>query len=193
MIAGQHYTAIVKMQNNGSTAWTSGSTFYLGSRNPTDNTTWGTGRVALNSNVAPGQSYVFSFDVTAPDPGMYSFQWQMVQPGTAGFGASTPNVSITVSPPHPSIAWTGLNDALSRADKTAVLNYFADSSKYDAIFTAMGDNMKLLASSMSGFAFIEIASNHASAVVNQTEPSGTVFQHYVTFIYKDRRWQIIDF
>lgn len=104
-----------------------------------------------------------------------------------------PNVIISVNPPHPSIAWSGFRDALSRADKTAVLHYFSNPEKYDAVFEAMGSNMKLLALSMSGFDFIELTSNYATAVVNLAEPSGRASQHYVTFTFKDGRWQIMDF
>jgi hypothetical protein len=40
--------------------------------------TWGVNDVALNENVYPGASKVFSFNVTAPIiPGSYLFQWRM--------------------------------------------------------------------------------------------------------------------
>jgi hypothetical protein len=193
LVAGQRYSVTVKMQNNGSTTWPAGTTYALGSQNPTDNLTWGMGRVRLDSNVYPGQAYIFKFDVTAPDPGTYNFQWKMIQEGVEWFGALTPNMSLTVNPPHPSVAWTGVNDALGRGDKATALTYFAEPEKYDALFTALGANMRSLSSSMSGFEFTEVAANYATAVVNQVEPSGTVSQHYITFIYKDGRWQIVDF
>jgi hypothetical protein len=84
-------------------------------------------------------------------------------------------------------------NALGRADKPAALAYFADPAKYDAVLTAMGGNMRLLAASMSGFALVEVTPAYATAVVNQTGPSGTASQHYVTFVCNDGRWQIIDF
>jgi len=93
---------------------------------------------------------------------------------------------------HPGIAWNGMIDALQRADKTAVLTYFAAPGKYDPIFTAMGANMKKMALALSGFNVIELTPTYAVAVVNQADLSGTVSQHYVTFIYRDGRWQIVD-
>lgn len=84
-------------------------------------------------------------------------------------------------------------NALGRADKAAALAYFAEPARYDAALTAMGGNMRLLAASMSGFALVDIHPTYATAVVNQTGPSGTVSQHYVTLVCNDGRWQIIDF
>ena len=55
--------------------------------------------VAVPAAVAPGESAVFQFRVTAPAvAGDYDFQWQMVQEGVEFFGEFTPNVVVAVQP-----------------------------------------------------------------------------------------------
>ncbi|GAB2869441.1 hypothetical protein GCM10027277_43350 [Pseudoduganella ginsengisoli] len=85
------------MKNSGSTTWTAGTEYKLGSQNPQDNSTWG-GRILLTSSVAPGAQYAFHFPVTAPPAaGTYNFQWRMLREYVEWFGATTPNVAIVVS------------------------------------------------------------------------------------------------
>jgi len=102
MTAGEAYPVSVTMLNQGTTTWTPGQAYRLGSQNPQDNTTWlTTNRVGLlpGASVSPGATTTFSFVVTAPSsPGSYNFQWQMVQEGVEWFGAKTPNVAIQVVP-----------------------------------------------------------------------------------------------
>ena len=99
--AGQATTVSVTMRNSGSTTWFAGS-YFLGSQNPQDNTTWGLNRVSLVSNVAPGASVTFTFSITAPAvAGTYNFQWRMLQSGGGYFGALTSNVGVTVSSSTP--------------------------------------------------------------------------------------------
>lgn len=96
MVQGQTYNASVTMRNSGTSTWTTG-TYQLGSQNPQDNTSWGTNRVALPNNVAPGQSVTFSFQVRAPaTTGTTNFQWKMLQPA-GWFGDLTTNTPITVT------------------------------------------------------------------------------------------------
>ena len=100
MNAGQPYTVSVTMYNAGTTTWTAASAHRLGSQNPQDNGTWGTGRVNLPASVAPGQSATFTFTVTAPaTAGPYNFQWRMLQDGVEWFGAASTNVVINVTQP----------------------------------------------------------------------------------------------
>lgn len=96
MTAGRQYTVSVRMKNTGNTAW--GGEYRLGSQNPMDNNIWGIGRAPIQTGIpVPGQEYTFSFTVTAPTtPGTYNFQWRMVQEYVEWFGATTPNVVITV-------------------------------------------------------------------------------------------------
>ena len=99
MTAGKSYAVAVTMTNTGSTTWSTTSGFKLGSQNPQDNGTWGLTRVDVGAAVATDQSRTFSFQVTAPTTaGSYNFQWRMLQEGVAWFGASTPNVAVTVAP-----------------------------------------------------------------------------------------------
>ncbi|MDQ3803395.1 MAG: S8 family serine peptidase [Acidobacteriota bacterium] len=103
MVAGQSYNVSVTMMNNGNSTWTcfDGNCGYkLGSQNPQDNGTWGTGRVYIPSSVSvpPGSQHTFDFTVTAPSaPGYYNFQWRMVNELVEWFGEYTPNVVVNVT------------------------------------------------------------------------------------------------
>jgi RHS repeat-associated protein len=102
MTAGQSYTVSITMQNTGTTTWSASTNYKLGSQNPIDNTLWRDGRVLLNSPVSPGQQYTFTFPITAPaTAGTYNFQWKMLREAVEWFGALSPNVAVTVSPPPP--------------------------------------------------------------------------------------------
>lgn len=101
MTTGQTYNVSVTMKNTGTSTWSAGSNYKLGSQNPADNNTWG-GRVLLATSVAPGQQYTFSFAVTAPSAAAtYNFQWKMLREYVEWFGAATPNVAVAVSTPPP--------------------------------------------------------------------------------------------
>ncbi len=96
LAAGQTVSVSVTMQNTGTTTWTPGS-YFLGSQNLLDNTTWGLNRVNLPASVAPGANAVFFFNITAPAAaGTYNFQWRMLQNSAGYFGALSTNVAITV-------------------------------------------------------------------------------------------------
>jgi len=97
MTAGATFNAAVTMRNQGTSTWTAGGNFRLGSQSPQDNRTWGLSRVDVSGSVAPGAETTFRFTVTAPAiPGSYTFQWQMVQDGVGWFGTPTSSVTITV-------------------------------------------------------------------------------------------------
>ncbi|WP_407354672.1 RHS repeat-associated core domain-containing protein [Luteimonas sp. R10] len=101
MLRGQSYGVTVRMKNTGDTTWPASSNYRLGSRNPSNNTTWGTNRIPLASSVAPGGTATFSFNVTAPSTaGSYDFRWRMVNGGT-WFGAESANVAVSVTNPSP--------------------------------------------------------------------------------------------
>jgi RHS repeat-associated protein len=100
MVTGAVYNVTVSMRNTGNTTWSSAGAYFIGSQNPENNATWGGARVAMPAPVEPGGQANFAFQVTAPrTPGMYNFQWRMVQEGVAWFGAYSPNVAVTVSAP----------------------------------------------------------------------------------------------
>src|SRR5947207_10662850 len=97
MEAGVVYAVSVTVRNDGSETWTDAGLYRLGSQNPQDNGTWGTGRGALPGPVAPGDQVTFNFNVTAPStPGSYNFPWRMVQDGVEWFGDYTPNGVVDV-------------------------------------------------------------------------------------------------
>lgn len=99
MTTGESYVVSVTMRNTGSNTWTSSGKYRLGSQNPQNTTRWGLGRANLPAGVTVpyGASHTFTFTVSAPSsPGNYNFQWKTVQDGVGWFGATTPNVSVSV-------------------------------------------------------------------------------------------------
>ena len=107
MVTGQGYDVSVTVKNTGTTTWKPG-VYRLGSQNPTDNSTWGFGRVDLPVNVLPGQQYQFAFRVTAPAPGSYSMQWKMLEEYVQWFGGTSSNaISVGAATPKPTISVTG--------------------------------------------------------------------------------------
>ena len=98
MLAGKSYPISITMNNAGTNTWTAAGNYNLGSQIPQDNVSWGTNRVALPASVAPGANVTFNFNVTAPaTPGVYNFQWMMVQDGVGWFGNLTAPLSIAVN------------------------------------------------------------------------------------------------
>jgi hypothetical protein len=99
LTAGQTYPATVTMQNTGTATWTAAALFGLGSSDPRDNGTWGIGRIEVPTSVAPNAMTTLSFNIVAPTtPGLYYYQWQMVQDGVQWFGQVCPNQYIKVAP-----------------------------------------------------------------------------------------------
>ncbi|MEE5092555.1 hypothetical protein V2H26_21710 [Xanthomonas euvesicatoria] len=99
MVVGQSYAASVTFQNTGWKTWTAQELYRLGSQNPTDNSTWGTGRVGLPSSVMSGASTTFNFTVRAPlTAGSTAFQWRMVRDGVAWFGGLGYPIYVNVLP-----------------------------------------------------------------------------------------------
>jgi hypothetical protein len=97
IVAGQTASVSVTMKNVGTTTWRASELYRLGSQNPQDNLTWGRSRVSVPATVVPTQTWTFTFDITAPStPGVYNFQWMMLQEFVQWFGDVTPSVPITV-------------------------------------------------------------------------------------------------
>ena len=95
---GSNFFVTLKFKNTGTTTWRPETSHRLGSRNPTDNTTWGFARVQLGTAIAPGATATFFFQVKAPaTAGTYNMQWQMLQDGVDWFGDRSTNVAITVT------------------------------------------------------------------------------------------------
>ncbi len=100
MAAGGTATVTVTMRNTGTTTWTTALGYKLGSQSPADNTTWGTNRVSLASDVAPNGEAAFTISITAPTTtGGHTFAWRMVRDPGSWFGASTASATITVEDP----------------------------------------------------------------------------------------------
>ena len=99
MVGGQMYYVAVTMKNTGTSTWPANSTFALNSQNPRDNVNWGGTRVAVSSNVRPGENYTFNFAVIAPSTtaGLFNFQWQMLDEANGLFGQMSANVGVNVS------------------------------------------------------------------------------------------------
>ncbi len=95
LFASQSTSAFITMLNTGETTWTNDD-YEIVNVGSTD---WGVSRVQLaNGPVAPGAWGNFWFQIVAPpEPGTYTFQWQMVKRGVHSFGAPTPPVSIAVA------------------------------------------------------------------------------------------------
>lgn len=102
MIAGQRYPVRVVAKNTGEAPWPAGKGFRLGTKAPRDNTLWGLNRVELPAAVAPGETATFELPVVAPSaPGVYPFQWRLLQERVRWFGDPTPLVGVNVvSPPE---------------------------------------------------------------------------------------------
>ncbi len=100
MAAGGTATVTVTMRNTGTTTWTTALGYKLGSQSPADNTTWGTNRVSLASDVAPNGEAVFTISITAPSTtGGHVFAWRMVRDPGSWFGDSTTSATIAVEDP----------------------------------------------------------------------------------------------
>ncbi|GDY23502.1 hypothetical protein LBMAG56_48490 [Verrucomicrobiota bacterium] len=98
MVVGQLYDVTVTMRNNGANAWTAAELYRLSSQRPEENDTWGTSRVELEQTTPSGANATFRFTVTAPPaPGLYDFQWRMIQDGVAWFGEFSSNVVVQVT------------------------------------------------------------------------------------------------
>lgn len=196
MAPGASYPVSVEMKNIGTTKWLAGTAFKLGSQSPADNVNWGLpepgSRVTVDTEVGPGQSYVFNFTVKPPATGNYVFQWKMVEEYKEWFGEPSPAISVSVVAPHPSVAWNNIMAALSSGSKAQVLTQFVDPAAYDAVFTAMQSRLAELPATFTSFDFTEITARYATAVVTQTY-EGDVLRHTVTFIYQDGVWLIVDF
>lgn len=155
MNAGQSYTVTVKFKNIGQGTWLKSQAFNLGSQNPGDNDTWGLHRVHVASDVAPGQTATFSFNVTAPSStGQHNFQWRMVDDGVAWFGPQTPNVSINVVIPPTGYIYGAADPCTIYAGQstcTSTLHWSSNRSDAEVwVYNADGSGGQLFARAQSG-------------------------------------------
>ncbi|WP_456953120.1 DUF6531 domain-containing protein [Lysobacter sp. HA35] len=171
--AGTPFAVSVQLSNTGNTTWTAADAYSLGSSNPGDNTTWGVSRIGTPGAVVPGGGATFAFNATAPSTaGTYNFQWRMVRDGYTWFGASTPNVVITVA--SGTIAASTSPCKLYVGDTTCAVTMSWNSSRADAevwVSNPDGTNPQLFARAQSGS---QVASWIATNTVRFALKSGGV-------------------
>lgn len=95
---GEVYPVTLTFKNTSETTWTAGH-YALVAQNPASNMNWSIDRVDLKNSdvIKPGEIKTFNFKVIAPlKPGIYDFQWQMVQGFNTFFGEKSDVISITV-------------------------------------------------------------------------------------------------
>jgi hypothetical protein len=99
MQPGVQASVTVNAVNRGSTTWTPGQRFRLGSQAPQDSQTWGLNRVELpgGTPVIPDATVSFTFPISAPTrAGESGFAWQMVHEMVTWFGTRTPWLPVAV-------------------------------------------------------------------------------------------------
>lgn len=97
MIAGQTYNVSITLRNRG-VVWTESRGIRLGAVGESDPFTT-EHRVVLVTDVEPGRTYTFNFQMTAPACGDVVSDWQMVRDGYAWFGATvTKNIHVVGVP-----------------------------------------------------------------------------------------------
>lgn len=103
---GQSFTKSWRVRNTGTCTWNSGYSLVFDHGN-VPAAQMGGQPVAVQGTVAPGQTYDFSVNLTAPTtPGVYQGFWQMRNPQSVAFG-ETIWVGIRVpAPPQPTVAPT---------------------------------------------------------------------------------------
>ncbi|HYL99069.1 MAG TPA: putative Ig domain-containing protein, partial [Blastocatellia bacterium] len=121
---GDTFSASMTWRNTGTAVWNQGPGVDLGAQNPQNNINWGSDRISFQSyEIPPSTQFTITIgNFVAPSiPGVYNFQWQMVQDNGAGFfGDLSPNVSITVA--NPSSALTIQTAAISAAQVGTAFN-----------------------------------------------------------------------
>ncbi|HOX55287.1 MAG TPA: immunoglobulin domain-containing protein [Candidatus Paceibacterota bacterium] len=101
MNAGQSYSVSVTFRNRG-VLWREGRAFRLGAAGDSDPFT-PTTRHTISGDVRPGNTYTFTFTMTAPaTPGTYTTDWRMIREGVTWFGA-THSEQVTVISTAPTI------------------------------------------------------------------------------------------
>lgn len=104
MQPGQSYAVSITFRNRG-VLWTESRAIRLGAAGDSDPFT-AFNRVSIAGEVGPGQTYTFSFTMTAPATvGTYTTDWRMVRDGVTWFGATcSKQVEVgDVGPQPPSI------------------------------------------------------------------------------------------
>ena len=96
--AGEVYPVTLTFKNNSDKIWRQGI-MALSSQKPENNMTWSVDRIEFrkNESIKPGGIKTFNFKIITPlEPGIYNFQWQMVEGFNKWVGAKSENIVITV-------------------------------------------------------------------------------------------------
>ena len=187
MQTGSTQNVTVQFKNTGTRTWTSAAAFRLGSQNPQDNGTWNISRVGVPSDIAPGQTATFTFQIRAPStPGNYNFQWRMLQESVTWFGDYGSNVVITVNPPPPvvstysSIDYDELGRVIARRDSAGNVKV---SYTYDA-----DNNITKVTDALNRSTTVDY--DAFKRPIKSTDPAGGVTQY--TYDTEDNLVQVTD-
>ncbi|WP_369942103.1 RHS repeat domain-containing protein [Xanthomonas medicagonis] len=93
------YTFSATVRNTGNTTWPAGYEYQLGGAHDSYAGTWSFANVPVPHPVSPGGSVTFNINVTAPPPGEYGFQLQMIRNGVGRFGAASGLATLWVNGP----------------------------------------------------------------------------------------------
>lgn len=96
--AGRNFKIQIRMRNDGTSTWSRETMHRLGFWAPQDGTTFGTGRIEMtNSPVSFGGICTFTATLRAPsEPGLYKFQWRMLEEMKEWFGDTSKVLYIRV-------------------------------------------------------------------------------------------------
>lgn len=130
---GQVFTFTQTWTNNGTATWSAAGNYNVGSVNPYDNTTFGTGRYGTTGTVAPGATVTITCTATAPAlPGLYNIQTGLVHDGVTWFGGTSAFANITVvnRPPTNTTSIVNRSGTILATNPTAVVNVAYGDSFY---------------------------------------------------------------
>jgi N-acetylmuramoyl-L-alanine amidase/chitodextrinase len=107
MESGKTYSVSVTFRNRG-VLWREANAFRLGAVGESDPFT-AAKRHTISGEVRAGQTYTFTFNMTAPAPGTYTTDWRMLREGISWFGATClKTVTVTAADSEPPSMPTGL-------------------------------------------------------------------------------------
>ncbi|MBP5718837.1 MAG: N-acetylmuramoyl-L-alanine amidase, partial [Abditibacteriota bacterium] len=98
---GETRSVSVTMKNTGNATWVKGSGIRLSATN--DYSPFAAKRYDITSDVAPGASYTFTFNMTFSEAGTYTTGWQMIRENVERFGGVL-NKNVTVTAPPANLA-----------------------------------------------------------------------------------------
>jgi len=175
MNAGQSYSVSVTFRNRG-VLWREGRAFRLGAAGDSDPFT-STTRHTISGDVRPGNTYTFTFTMTAPTtPGTYTTDWRMIREGVTWFGA-THSEQVTVISTAPTITQQPVS-VTKDPGQTATFTVVASSSTTPSyqwrkngvnISGATSSTLTLANVQLSDAAFYTVAVSNAGGSVTSSQ------------------------